>query len=70
MKLKYTGDGVNLINIPSRDLDENEIEALAKSAKLPVSDYIKALTARGVFSVIKPPRKPKPKPDSQEEVTE
>lgn len=65
MKLKYTGNGSNIINVPAHDLDEQEIEALAQDARIPVAEYIKVLTARGIFSVMKPPHKPKPKADSE-----
>jgi 2-iminoacetate synthase ThiH len=53
MILEYQGDGrQHITGIPSRDLTEDEVNALALSRGMALEDVIDDLTAHGLYTLI------------------
>ena len=68
--LKYIGNGKqHIAGIPARDLEDNELEALAASFYLDVADFIKQLTegTRAIYKAPAPPKKTTKK-DNEDDV--
>lgn len=64
MKLKYEGQrGAHIPGIPARDLTQDDlIRIIADFSYKDETDAMKQLTARGLYSEVKPKPKASPKP--------
>lgn len=66
MNLKYNGDGGGVAGIPARDLDQNDLDRLIEDGLFDSLDHVvETLTARGLYSVVKPKRKKKDDPPDE-----
>lgn len=70
MILKYNGNGEHIPGVPAQDLYQDHIDHLLASGLFDSKQaLIDGLTSRGLYSVVKPPKKASKKTD-ETEITE